>query len=367
MAAGVSAWLAVGVSVLLDRLLGGGDMIKGPAWLWWLAYLGYLAVFLLTEAVPSLPRTPTLHRLLAIQTVLGALVYAMTARFGWTSVLLVITAITAAYVLSPKGTVALVAGQTAFIAAVSAAVGFGMLNLILSVLVYASFQTFGVLVVWGELREAKARRRLADANAQLRAARVLLDESSRVTERLRIARELHDLIGHQLTALNLELEVASHHSTPPAHDHVARARRIAKDLLCDVRLAVGELRTPTPGLQSALNAVVTDLPRPQVHLQVPEDLQTDEDRTMTLIRCVQEIVTNAVRHADAEHVWIDISATPCGGTRLDARDDGQGATAVHPGNGLTGIRERIEQLGGEVRFHTGAGQGFGVRAHLPAP
>lgn len=364
--AGGVACLAVGISVMLDQFVGDGDLVSGPLWVWWPAFVGYVSAFLVISASDMPPQSSWAYRLLTVQTLLGAVVYAMTARFGWTSVLLVITAITAAYVLPLRGTVALVVGQTVFIAVVSAAAGFEGLNLALSVLVYASFQAFGVLLVLSELREAEARMRLVDANAQLRAATVLLDESSRVTERLRIARDLHDLIGHQLTALSLELEVASHHHTSPAAEHVSKARRIAKELLADVRLAVGELRTPTPGLQSALTKVADDLSRPQVHLQVPEDLQTDEERTLTLIRCVQEIVTNAVRHADAEHLWIDISATPGGGTRLDARDDGRGAQTVRPGHGLTGIRERIEQLGGEVWFDSRPGQGFGVCARLPA-
>lgn len=366
-AAGGVACLAVGISVGLDQLVGDGDLVNGPLWVWWTAFVGYVGAFLVIATSDIAPQSARAYRLLTVQTVLGAVAYAMTVQFGWTSVLLVITAVTATYVLSLRATIALVLAQTAFIALVSAAAGFEGLNLTLSVLVYASFQAFGVLVVLSELREAEARLRLVDANAQLRAATVLLDESSRVTERLRIARDLHDLIGHQLTALSLELEVASHHNTSQAAEHVTKARGMAKELLGDVRLAVGELRTPTPGLQSALTKVVADLPRPQVHLQVPDDLQTDEERKLALIRCVQEIVTNAVRHANAEHLWIDISAAPGGGTRLRARDDGRGAQTVRSGHGLTGIRERIEQLGGEVSFDTRPGQGFGVRARLPAP
>ncbi|MGI8574353.1 MAG: sensor histidine kinase [Egibacteraceae bacterium] len=366
MAAGAIAWLAVGVPVLLEQLLGSGDIINGPAWVWWLAYLGYLVAFMLADA-DRLPGWLTPHWLLGAQTVLGGIVYAMTLGFGWTAVLLVVTAVTAAYVLDTRGTMALVAAQTAFIAVASLFAGADALNIFLSVVVYGSFQAFSVLVVWSELREAEARASLAEANAQLRAATVLLDESSRVTERLRIARDLHDLIGHQLTALALELEVASHRSSSPASEHVSRARRIAKELLSDVRSAVGELREPTPGLRSALEAVVADLPHPEIHLHVPAHVEADEERTMALVRCVQEIVTNAVRHADADHLWIRLAATEGGGTRLEARDDGRGVAALRPGNGLTGIRERIEQLGGEVAFEVGPGRGFLVVAEVPAP
>lgn len=210
-----------------------------------------------------------------------------------------------------------------------------------------------------------SRRRLAAAHTELRATSALLEDSSRANERLRIARDLHDVVGHQVTALALELEVASHQSSPPASEHVTRARRIAKDLLADMRATVGELRDESPDLRTALEAIVTDLPQPHVHLHIAEEVRIDGPRLTTLVRCVQEIVTNAIRHAEAANLWIDITTNGAGGTVLRARDDGRGAPSLTPGNGLTGINERVEQRGGHTRFTSA--EGFHVVAEIPAP
>jgi signal transduction histidine kinase len=222
-----------------------------------------------------------------------------------------------------------------------------------------------VWAVRSEQREAAARRRLAVANAELRATTALLAESSRAGERLRIARDLHDLLGHQLTALALELEVAAHRSEPPARAHVERARGLAKELLGDVRTAVGELRAGSPDLSRALAAVVADLPHPRVHLKVDDAVEADEACTAALIRCVQEAVTNTIRHAAAENLWIDVGRSATAEIVLTARDDGRGTSVLRLGHGLTGVRERIGQLGGAVSFDTRSG--FTLCARVPAP
>ena len=83
------------------------------------------------------------------------------------------------------------------------------------------------------------------------------------------------------------------------------------------------------------------------------------------MRCVQEILTNATRHAGARHIWIEFGQDADRIT-LHARDDGVGAADLNPGHGLTGMRERIEERGGRVEFITVPGRGFEVRAHTPA-
>jgi signal transduction histidine kinase len=77
-------------------------------------------------------------------------------------------------------------------------------------------------------------------------------------------------------------------------------------------------------------------------------------------------VTNTIRHAEADNLWIELRGGPSG-TVVRARDDGRGAATVRPGNGLTGMRERLEQLGGELSWRSGAGEGFRVVAQLPTP
>jgi signal transduction histidine kinase len=102
-----------------------------------------------------------------------------------------------------------------------------------------------------------------------------------------------------------------------------------------------------------------------VHFQAPEGpLPVDSAQAETLVRCVQEVITNTLKHATARNLWIElISATR--GISVRARDDGRGAPLLEPGTGLTGMRERFAQLGGEVAVTTLAGSGFEVTAFMP--
>jgi signal transduction histidine kinase len=360
-AAGIVASASVGVPMLLTALDGGGP---GP-W-WWGAYLLHLGAFLLTDRPPEhRPRWLGDRVLLAVMVVAGAVAFAMAPALGFIAVLLVVTVAVAAYVVPIRVTVGILVGQTALIAVATAGVTDAPDIVILTTLVYTAFQAFAVLLVSSGQREAAARRELEVVNAELRAANALLDASSRSAERVRIARDLHDLVGHQLTALALELEVATHHLPAPADEHVGRARSIAKQLLTSVREAVGDLRVRRMELPDALASAVAGLHRPHVHLDVDEHLEVDDDTAIALVRCVQEIVTNALRHADASNLTIVIDRRADGRVHLEATDDGRGTPTVEPGNGLTGMRERIEALGGAIRFSTDPGGGFHIDAEVP--
>jgi signal transduction histidine kinase len=214
--------------------------------------------------------------------------------------------------------------------------------------------------------ETAARERLAAANAELEATRELLAQSTRMAERARIGRELHDVLGHHLTALSLNLEIASHRTQGEASERVATAQSLTKLLLGDVRAVVGALRSEEGlDLPAALRKLASGVPRPRVHVDVaPGFAIEDPADAEVVLRCAQEIVTNAVRHAGAENVWLDVARNPSG-IEIRARDDGRGAAHVRSGNGLSGMRERFEQRGGAVSFSTAPGHGFSVAATLP--
>jgi len=84
-----------------------------------------------------------------------------------------------------------------------------------------------------------------------------------------------------------------------------------------------------------------------------------------LLRCTQEIITNAVRHAGARNLWIKVRREAPGIVVLEAHDDGVGADGIVVGNGLRGMRERLQQCGGELQIETRRGQGFRLRASVP--
>lgn len=212
--------------------------------------------------------------------------------------------------------------------------------------------------------EREAQRRL---NSELRATRALLAESTRIAERMRIARELHDLIGHHLTALSLNLEVASHLSNEAAAMHVRKAQSTARLLLADVREAVSELRQDDAiDLTQALQSLIDGVPSLHVHVAVPPRFSVEDPRrAQVLLRCVQEIITNTARHAGARNLWLTFAYEDETLLSLSARDDGRGTVAIMPGNGLSGMRERLAEFGGSVSMESGTGQGFALSIRLP--
>ena len=216
------------------------------------------------------------------------------------------------------------------------------------------------------LRQLTARDELRKVNSELRATQALLAENTRIAERVRIARELHDLVGHHLTALTLNLQVATHLVEGKALEHVQQAHSLAKLLLVDVREVVSEMRDDDKvELADALRTLVEGVPQPQIHLDLPTELSmTDPLHAQVMLRCAQEMITNSLRHARAKNLWISLVHDE-NGVAMIARDDGRGTDAVEVGNGLKGMAERLRQLGGELKIESSPGAGFSLHAWVP--
>jgi signal transduction histidine kinase len=108
------------------------------------------------------------------------------------------------------------------------------------------------------------------------------------------------------------------------------------------------------------------VPGLEVHLEMPEHLHLEDGaRGQCVLRCVQEIVTNALKHSGAKNLWITIAVAD-GAITLDAKDDGCGASEVRAGNGLSGMRARLEEMGGWLRVAAEPSRAFAVSAWLPA-
>ncbi|SDQ69383.1 sensor histidine kinase [Thermostaphylospora chromogena] len=362
---GLQEWS--GLAMLVVSVVVGGPVLVGAIETtiprpWWIALFAVLlgAVFLAIDA--DRPRWVR-HAGLAAAVGSAWAVVASAAQPGLLPILLVVVAAVSVYVVPPWAGFVVVALNTAVLAAVTGRTGDGALPAFLGVGFYALIQVATLLSSLAALREQRMRRSLAEAHVELRAASALLSESARTAERLRISRDLHDLIGHQLTVLTLELEAARHLDGERAREHVERANRVARELLGDVRETVGRLRTESSDLAGILRGIVRDLPGLEVSIEVAPDVRPGEEQTAALVRAVQEIVTNTIRHADARELWIDI-ATEGDVVRLTATDDGRGATAPVLGNGLRGLVERFEALDGEVSID--GRDGFRVTARVPA-
>jgi signal transduction histidine kinase len=222
---------------------------------------------------------------------------------------------------------------------------------------YLGFQ----LLAYFTLQQMRAADEL---NAELRALQELVAGSSRMAERLRITQELHDALGHRLTALTLNLEAALQRTAGDAKADVQKAQALARQLLGDVRAIVAE-EQDSPDLALALHKLIADIPRPHVHLEMDRELRIDDpERAHIVLRCTQEIVTNAARHSGAENLWIVIDRDG-DGFRIRAHDDGRGSAESRDGFGLRGMRARLERAGGELRIATQPGRGFDIVAVLP--
>jgi signal transduction histidine kinase len=246
--------------------------------------------------------------------------------------------------------------------------GFDWFDALLQSGLYFGFSGFTFVTSLVARQQADSREEQRRLNSELRATRTLLTESSRIGERMRISRELHDLVGHHLTALSLNLEVASHLVSGNAQEHVRQAQSVAKLLLSDVREVVSQLREDDAiDLTEALRTLIEGVPGLDIHLDLPERFAVDDpQRAQVLLRCAQEIITNTVRHANARNLWLKFERTGANELAIHAHDDGRGTGALLQGNGLTGMRERLAQIGGRLDITTARDQGFALDAWVPA-
>ncbi len=220
---------------------------------------------------------------------------------------------------------------------------------ILKTLLEATFHMFALVSSIAVKESEQANEKTQQLNVELLATQHLLSQASKDSERTRIARDLHDLLGHHLTALTINLQVAGRLSNGEAKDKVDQCYALSKLLLSDVRESVSRLREmPMVGLKELLEITVKDLPRISVSLELDEQLQVnDVDTAETLLRFVQEAITNTLKHSTAKHVLIKASLED-EQIQLSYSDDGGGCETLISGNGLSGMRERIECLGGSL-------------------
>lgn len=361
--AAMTVWLAWGFPIFRDFM--GGATIRGVpvSPLWFIPFTIFGAAVLGAMALKLRPSL--LWTLLCVQV---AAVAAMAIILPWAgmSQFLVIIAWQAAMATTPRHALRWVAVQTLVIIGALAQA----LNPDLCWVILKSFALQLLLVFTANAlrRQVETAQALDRTNQELRSAQAIIANRVRDAERLRISRELHDAWGHELTALGLQLEIATHVTEPGrASHHVMQAKGLARALLAKVRDVVGALReTECCDLKDALEELAQSVPTPNIHVEIAPTLQVRPDQAHALMRCAQEAVTNAVRHSEASNLWLQV-ASDGEGVRLVARNDGlTRPTPASQGSGLIGMRERLEFLGGKLVIRTGGDSGFTVEAWLPS-
>lgn len=244
-------------------------------------------------------------------------------------------------------------------------------------LVFGLSLVFVLLMMNAVLSERQSREKLAIANEKLRQYAMQIENQATLEERNRIAREIHDSLGHSLTALNLQLETALKlwQSNPTkAQTFLARAKELGSKALKDVRQSVSTMRSNPLSEQSLERAIAIlsedfhrsngILPICQNNLEysLPPEINT------AIYRIIQESLTNISRYASATEINLLIT-TNKGNLRLIIQDNGRGFDLKQntTGYGLQSMRDRTLALGGEFNIKSAPGSGCKITVDIPLP
>lgn len=239
---------------------------------------------------------------------------------------------------------------------------------------------FVVVITELAVKEQRAKReverlvaQLKDANDQLRQYADQVEELATLKERNRLAREIHDSLGHYLTIVIVQIEAALvviEKDREQSLEVLRKAQGLAQQGLADVRRSVGALRAAPAEARSlidALNTLIEEcrgsgLPTEFQLTGTPRSLSPSAE--LALYRAAQEALTNVRRHAQARGATVTLNYSP-DIVWLKVSDDGVGSGQLTKGFGLVGMHERVQNLGGEVRIATAANEGFTLEVGLP--
>ena len=261
--AGFVTWGLTGLPLLV--LLAQEPALPGeaPYWLWLACFLLFGAAFTWTGWRETSVRSRRLQIISLVTQTTAALAMIRLVCSGQEGALLVIVAAQLGWVLPLNRAMLWVFAQAGIMCAILA-FSLPPHNTLRLVSTFLGFQVLGLFSCFLTARVAAARADLVRANRELHATRELLANTSRLAERERISRDLHDTLGHHLTALSLNLEAASHMTNGAAFTQIQRAQDVTKSLLGDVRHVVSELRSDDPiRLEETLRKFIADVPAPR--------------------------------------------------------------------------------------------------------
>ncbi len=355
-------WIAICIATLDMSKLRAGELRE---WAGFAALVALIALFALSSSRRLPANTGTALWNILAQGVLVILAEWL-LRGGQTVVLLIIVVAQVSVVISPRMVVLYMLALNAAIAALWVSRGETVGAVLFSILPLAGFQAFAALTGHFAASSERARAHLAQVNTELLATRRLLEESARAGERLKLSRELHDIAGHSLTALKLNLACLLREPALADREELRVSNALADDLLGQIRQVVSALRAYDGiDLGTALDALSSPLPGTRVEIAIDDGLRVDDiDQAEALLRCAQEAITNAVRHGRATLISIGLHRIE-GNLELRIVNDGISSASLAPGNGLIGMRERIAAIGGTLDVAPTPPRGVRVVARIP--
>ena len=236
-----------------------------------------------------------------------------------------------------------------------------------SVAIYAFFGAAWLLGDNVRTRRERAARLLAEHEANVgRAA---------AEEQARMARELHDIIGHSVSVMTIQAAAAGDaFDSRPAQvrDALRAIESTGRETLSELRRLLGGVRpddarfAPAPGLES-LAGLVERVRAAGLAVELRADGRPDAlppSVDLSAYRIVQEALTNTLKHARASKAWVDVRQVD-GALEIEVVDDGHSTSAEGAGRGIVGMRERAAQFGGDLEAGPAPGGGFAVHARIP--
>ncbi|WP_319423002.1 sensor histidine kinase [Pleurocapsa sp. FMAR1] len=244
-----------------------------------------------------------------------------------------------------------------------------------SALLFAFVLAFVLLLVGALLAEYESRAKLVQANRRLREYALQIENQATLQERNRIAREIHDSVGHYLTAQSIQLENTAVFLTQDplkAASHLAKARQLGKDALANIRASIATLRNDPIKERSLLTTIEKLILEFQSNTNIAIASEIDLISTLptevntALYRIVQEALTNISKHSQATKVHLSLKET-AEKILLSIQDNGCGFNPSDntTGFGLQGMKERTAALPGKIAIISKYGQGCLIDVEIP--
>jgi signal transduction histidine kinase len=221
----------------------------------------------------------------------------------------------------------------------------------------------------GVLRELLEAQKLKNKTGELKVAQGRLAEQSRRDERRKIRQDLHDKMGHELAAMNINLQLLEHKFPNKSAEETStlmQAQDSCQRLFSTLGTVVGELRIQTNAqFYDQLEQMITNVPSLKIELECEPSLKIQDDIIAdNLLCCIQEALTNILKHSHAKKAWVNIHYD-AGDLNVSIRDNGKSNDQIKVGNGLTGIQNRMATIGGSASSEIAEQGGFQVALNLP--
>jgi signal transduction histidine kinase len=335
-------------------------------------FISYLIVWLLLSRQTAYQNDRPIRLLLLALSFINVIAIYFTVPFVYTAIFMVIWSASLPYFIKAK---------TAFLisplwsAALYLVYGYywEFSGMAISAMLFWTFNLFALVMVNTAIKEKQSREKVEIINLELLSTQQLLGQAAEQAERVRIARNIHDLLGHHLTALTINLQVAgrqleqldvsssSETSKNAIKNSIEQCHSLSKLLLSDVREAVSDIRNKSSiNLEETILAMSSRLPNIDISLEYPNHIAINDVNTADILsRCIQESITNAIKHSQSkkmhiefeqinEQITLSIKAFLSKPVKVSKTSN---EINFKHGNGLIGMQERLKQIEGTVSFH----------------